>query len=154
MTTYLYFLPYHKILKAFPKKFPTEIKQRTQKPNTREKMWQEKRKKSRAFPNFRSSKKAAECSTYKTRFGQFWLTIYKIPKSKWVIKKWAVTFFSSLTFLFSSFHSCWWEQNTKLWGSWLNNKMKIWVLAAAVPGASESQETVCITCIPLACLHS
>ena len=64
MTTYLYFLPYHKILKAFPKKFPTEIKQRTQKPNTREKMGQEKRKKSRAFPNFRSSKKAAECSTY------------------------------------------------------------------------------------------
>ena len=64
MTNYLYFLPYHKILKAFPKKFPTKIKQRTQKPNKREKMWQEKRKKSRAFPNFRSSKKAAECSTY------------------------------------------------------------------------------------------
>ena len=50
MTTYLYFLPYHKILKDFPETFSTEINWQNQDP-TQEKRWGiRKRKKSEAFP--------------------------------------------------------------------------------------------------------
>ena len=151
MTTYLC-TSFHIIRssKLFQKRFPPKLNRELKDP-TQEKKWG--KKSARRVQHSRTSE-AHRARPFRGRFGHFWLTIYKIPRSEWVIQKWPFTFFSSLTFLFSSFHSYWWEQNTKLWGSWLNNKMKIWVLAAAVPGAWESPETLCITCIPLACLHS
>lgn len=137
--------------KLFQKRFAPKLNRVTEDP-TKEKKWG--KESARRAEHSRTSE-AHSARPFRGRFGHFWLNINQILRSEfWVIKKWTLTFFSSLTFRFSSFHSYWWEQNTKLWGSWLNNKMKIWVLAAAVPGASKSPETVCITCIPLACLHS
>ena len=144
-------------LKLSQKRFPPKLNRVTQDPS-QEKKWG--KKSARRVPVEHSQtaetahRKPQSALPMKGRFGQFWLTINKIPRSEfWVIKKWTFTFFSSLTFRFSSFHSYWWEQNTKLWGSWPNNKMKIRVLGA-VPGAWGSPETVCITYIPLTCLHS